>query len=175
MKKIKLFSPVTLLLFIGLSAFAQQKPIGVFDGQVDVGANTKPGSGTYLPETQQYVVSGAGYNIWFDHDEFHYVYKRMKGDFILYCRAGFVGWKGVEDHRKVGWMVRKSLDGNSPQVNAVEHGDGLTSLQFRRTAGATTEEIKSKLDHADVIQLEKKEIPIRCGWPNSVSLLLPNL
>jgi TolB protein len=142
-----------LLLFS--TAFAQQ-PLGIFDGQQDIGSHTKPGSGTYIPQTQQYVVSGSGYNIWFDHDEFHFVYKKMKGDFILYTRAEFVGWNGVEDHRKVGWMVRKSLDGNSAQVNAVEHGDGLTSLQFRRTAGATTGEIKSKINHANIIQLERK-------------------
>jgi WD40 repeat protein len=139
-----------------LTALAQGTPIGIFDGQLDIGVNTKPGSGAYLPQTQQYVISGAGYNIWFDHDEFHYVYKKIKGDFILYARAEFVGWNGVEDHRKVGWMVRKSLDGNSAQINAVEHGDGLTSLQFRRTAGATTEEIKSKITHANIIQLERK-------------------
>jgi len=142
--------------FFSLSALAQQKSVGIFDGQLDVGANTKPGSGTYLPQSQQYVISGAGYNIWFDHDEFHYVYKKIKGDFILYTRAEFVGWNGVEQHRKVGWMVRKSLEGNSAQINAVEHGDGLTSLQFRRTAGATTEEIKSKITHANIIQLERK-------------------
>ena len=142
--------------FFSLCALAQQKSVGIFDGQLDVGANTKPGSGTYLPQSQQYVISGAGYNIWFDHDEFHYVYKKIKGDFILYTRAEFVGWNGVEQHRKVGWMVRKSLEGNSAQINAVEHGDGLTSLQFRRTAGATTEEIKSKITHANIIQLERK-------------------
>ncbi|HMG10978.1 MAG TPA: hypothetical protein VK609_20840, partial [Mucilaginibacter sp.] len=56
--------------FFSLSALAQQKSVGIFDGQLDVGANTKPGSGTYLPQSQQYVISGAGYNIWFDHDEF---------------------------------------------------------------------------------------------------------
>jgi WD40 repeat protein len=139
-----------------LTALAQRSPIGIFDGQLDIGVNTKPGSGAYLPQTQQYVISGAGYNIWFDHDEFHYVYKKIKGDFIVYARAEFVGWNGVEDHRKVGWMVRKSLEGNSAQINAVEHGDGLTSLQFRRTAGATTEEIKSKITHANIIQLERK-------------------
>jgi Tol biopolymer transport system component len=158
MRKIKPTN-VILAFLMALASFpslAQQKAIGIFDGQVDVGANTKPGSGTYLPQTEQYVISGAGYNIWFDHDEFHYVYKKMKGDFILYTRAEFVGWNGVEDHRKVGWMVRKSLDGNSAQVNAVEHGDGLTSLQFRRTTGATTEEIKSKINHANIIQLERK-------------------
>ncbi len=115
----------------------------------------KPGFATYIPSTQQYVIGGAGYNIWLDHDEFHFAWKKMKGDFILYTRAEFVGWKGVEEHRKVGWMVRKTLDGNSPHINAVEHGDGLTSLQFRRTAGAKTEEIKSKITKADVIQLER--------------------
>ncbi|MDF2430748.1 MAG: TolB protein [Mucilaginibacter sp.] len=155
MRKIKLFTTL-LMVSLSLSALAQQKSIGLFDGQVDVGKSTKPGAGTYLPQTQQYIISGAGYNVWFDHDEFHYVFKRIKGDFILYTRAEFVGWNGVEQHRKVGWMVRKSLDGNSAQVNAVEHGDGRTSLQFRRTTGATTEELTSKLTHANIIQLERK-------------------
>ena len=79
----------------------------------------------------------------------------MKGDFILYARAEFLGtW--VNYHRKVGWMIRKSLDGNSAHVNAVEHGDGLTSLQFRRTAGAQTEEHKLKMTHANILQIERK-------------------
>src|SRR4051812_26684918 len=146
---------LSLFFILSFSAFSQQN-IGVFDNHADIGSNVKAGSAIYIPQTDQYVVSGAGYNIWFDHDEFHYVYKKIKGDFILYARAEFVGWNGVEDHRKVGWMVRKSLDGNSVQINAVEHGDGLTSLQFRRTAGATTEEIKSKITHANIIQLERK-------------------
>ncbi|MDB5145341.1 MAG: Periplasmic component of the Tol biopolymer transport system-like protein [Mucilaginibacter sp.] len=158
MRKIKFAIAVLpfLILLTGFSATAQERSIGVFDRQVDIGKNPKPGSGVYIPAMQQYVISGSGYNIWFDHDEFHYVYKKMKGDFILYTRAEFVGWNGVENHRKVGWMVRKSLDGNSAQINAVEHGDGLTSLQFRKTAGATTEEIKSKINHANIIQLERK-------------------
>ncbi len=146
------FSIALALLFTS-SAIAQQ--VGIFDGQGDIGTNVKPGFATYIPETQQYVVGGAGANIWADHDEFHFVWKKMKGNFILYARAEFVGWNGVEEHRKVGWMVRKSLDGNSAQVNAVEHGDGLTSLQFRRTAGAQTEEKKSALTHANIIQLER--------------------
>lgn len=79
----------------------------------------------------------------------------MKGDFILYTRAEFLGnW--VNYHRKVGWMVRKTLDGKSPHVNAVVHGDGLTSLQYRKTYGAQTEEIRSKLTKANIIELERK-------------------
>ena len=148
-----LFTPI--LALICFSAFSQQK-IGIFDGQSDIGEKVKPGSGIYIPQNNQYIISGSGYNIWFDHDEFHYVYKKIKGDFLLYTRAELVGWQGVDPHRKVGWMVRKSLDGKSAQINAVVHGDGLTSLQYRKTAGATTEEIKSKTDHANIIQLERK-------------------
>ncbi|MDQ6845738.1 MAG: biopolymer transporter TolR, partial [Bacteroidota bacterium] len=143
-----------ILCMTGFAGTAQQK-VGIFDGHGDIGTNVKPGSATFIPQTGQYVISGAGYNIWADHDEFQFVWKKMKGDFILYTKAEFLGtW--VNYHRKVGWMVRKTLDGNSPHVNAVVHGDGLTSLQFRRTAGAQTEELKSKLTKANVIQLERK-------------------
>ena len=127
MKKNHLLRTAFVLLAVATNyfVFSQQNPIGLFDGHGDVGTGVKPGSVTYIPQTRQYVVSGAGYNIWGDHDEFHFLWKRMKGDFILYTRAEFVG-KGVELHRKVGWMVRKTLYGNSPHINAVEHGDGLT-------------------------------------------------
>jgi len=140
---------------LSLPSFSQNQPVGLFDGHTDVGTNVKTGSATFIAATNQYVISGAGYNVWFDHDEFQYVWKKMKGDFVVYTRAEFLGtW--VNYHRKVGWMVRKSLDGNSAQVNAVEHGDGLTSLQFRRTTGAQTEEHRLKLTHANMIQLERK-------------------
>src|SRR5450432_601965 len=156
MKKI---SSRSLLLFFVLSLISfpvsSQQKVGIFDGHGDIGTNVKPGAATYISETGQYVISGSGYNIWGDHDEFQFVWKKMKGDFILYARAEFLGnW--VDYHRKVGWMVRKTLDGNSPHVNAVEHGDGLTSLQFRRTAGAQTEEHKLKMTHANILQLERK-------------------
>jgi TolB protein len=146
---------IFLSLFVTLTGTAQEK-LGIFDEHSDVGENVKPGSAVYIPSTDQYVISGAGYNVWFDHDEFHFAWKKMKGDFILHTRAEFVGAKGVEEHRKVGWMVRKSLDGKAPHVNAVVHGDGLTSLQFRRTEAAQTEEVKSKTTHANIIELERK-------------------
>ncbi len=153
MKKIK--SLFTLGILSLLSLVASSQKIGIFDGHNDIGTNVKTGSATFIPQTEQYVISGAGYNIWGDHDEFQFVWKKMKGDFILYTKAEFLGgW--VNYHRKVGWMVRKTLEGNSAHVNAVVHGDGLTSLQFRRTAGAQTEEIKSILTKANIIQLERK-------------------
>lgn len=147
------------LLFILLASipvFSQKNQLGIFEGHGDVGENVKAGSAVFIPGTEQYVISGAGYNIWADHDEFHFVWKKMKGDFILHSRAELVGAAGVDPHRKVGWMVRKDLTGTSPHVNAVVHGDGLTSLQFRRTAKGETEEKKATITHANIVELERK-------------------
>lgn len=143
-----------LASFSVILSYSQNNP-GIFDADTDVGNVQKHGSVTYDPASQEYTVEGAGTNMWFGHDEFHFVYKKMKGDFIVRTTAAFIG-KGVEQHRKWGWMVRTSLDSSSPHINGVVHGDGLTSLQFRRTTGANTEEIKMPITGADVIQLERK-------------------
>jgi len=97
---------------------AQTSPPGIFDGQNDIGKVKHAGSGSYDSKSQQYNVSGSGTNVWAAHDEFHFVWKKMKGDFILRTNAAFIG-KGVEEHRKIGWMVRSSLDTNSKHVSAV--------------------------------------------------------
>src|ERR1700761_3742353 len=141
-------------VFFNQNSFAQAGSKGIFDNDSDVGNIKLPGKVVYDAANQQYTITGSGANIWFSHDAFHYVWKKMKGDFILTTHAAFLS-KGVEMHRKMGWMVRTSLDSTSKHINAVVHGDGLTSLQFRRAVGNNTEEIKSKITGADIIQLER--------------------
>ncbi len=157
--KDRVFSVVGLLalltLIIPSISSSQTKSLGQFDRQDDIGKVNKPGSAIYDPEKQEYTITGAGANMWADHDESHFLWKRIKGDFILTTRAHFIG-EGVEAHRKIGWMVRSSLDPDSMHANAAVHGDGLTSLQFRRGKGEQTEEMKSSVKGADVIQLERK-------------------
>ncbi len=146
------------LCFALLSIFSpgfSQSRIGQFDGQADIGKVKMRGQASYDSRTQQYLLQGSGENIWGDHDEFHFLYKKLKGDFILRARVAFIG-KGVEAHRKIGWMIRTALDTTSPHVSAAVHGSGLISLQFRRTKGANTEEKQSAVNAADIIQLEKK-------------------
>src|SRR6202171_4473517 len=136
-----------------------QNPVGTFDAQTDVGKVRSSGSASYDSQLQAYAVTGSGQNMWGDHDDFHFVWKRMTGNFILSTRARFVG-AGVEAHRKIGWTIRPSLETNGAHVTAALHGDGLTSLQFRRAAGGTTEEAKSRdsLPGGDaVIQLERRD------------------
>ena len=130
----KPFLLVTFLFFL-TSAFAQNKQAGIFEAFSDVGNPKNTGSTTYDNATQTYTLSGAGYNIWFGRDEFHYLYTRIKGDFILTANFEFIG-TGTDAHRKIGWMVRSSLDENAQHISAVAHGDGLTVLQWRELNGA---------------------------------------
>jgi Tol biopolymer transport system component len=121
----------------------------------DVGRVLRAGSTTYDPATGVYLLAGSGANVWAEKDAFHFASRRMKGDFILTARGGLVG-TGVDPHRKFGWMARSALDSSASHVSVAVHGDGLTSLQFRRTAGAATEELKAPITGADVIQLERR-------------------
>jgi hypothetical protein len=151
-----LFFFVCAAIMFYQKASAQDSSTGIFDGQNDIGKVKHAGNDTYDSKTQAYQISGSGTNVWAMHDEFHFVWKKMTGDFILRTNAAFIG-KGVEEHRKVGWMVRSSLDTGSKHISAVMHGSGLTSLQFRRTTGGVTEEKKFDLTATDeVIQLERK-------------------
>ena len=148
----------TIVLQVALStpsACIAGDKVGLFDSQSAVGHPKMAGIAKYNPAKEEYRVAGAGKNMWLDRDECHFVWKKMTGNFVLRTRANLEG-KGVELHRKLGWMVRSSLDANSPHVNATVHGDGLTSLQCRRTVGGQTEGLKSELTNADVIQLERK-------------------
>ena len=129
--------------------------LGLFEQQTDVGALSQPGSCSYNADQQVYTIEGSGANIWGERDAFHYVWKRLTGNFVVSARAQFAG-TGVDPHRKLGWMVRASLDPSSANLNAAVHGDGLTSLQFRRAAGAPTEEVRLAITGPDVVQLERK-------------------
>jgi TolB protein len=133
----------------------KQEAIGVFDGHNDVGSLSRPGTVVYDDERQRYTISASGANMWADRDDFHFAWKRMSGNFILTARAEFLG-EGVDPHRKLGWIVRSGMETSSPHVSAAVHGDGLVSLQFRRTVGGQTEEVRSPLTGADVIQLERR-------------------
>lgn len=142
----------TLVLF-ATKSFSQQ--VGVFSNHTDVGKILHPGNAKYDASSDTYLLSGSGANIWFTHDDFQYVWKKMKGDFILQARGKLIG-KGAEEHRKFGWMVRTNLDSTSAMVAATVHGSGLTSLQYRKVAKTNVEEKQFTVSGPDVIQLERK-------------------
>src|SRR5215470_13905733 len=121
------------------SATSFSQPLGVFDGNSDVGAVLHNGSAKYAAAADRYEVSGSGGNIWFTHDEFQFVWKKMKGDFILQARGTLIG-AGTEPHRKFGCMIRATLDSTSAMVCAALHGNGLASLQYRKAPKTNVEQ-----------------------------------
>ena len=130
----KFLTTLVLFCFYQL-CHSQNTRIGIFDKSADVGKPKNAGSSRYDEATQTYYLKGAGYNIWFNRDEFQYLYKKINGDFILTANIAFTGGKG-NAHRKIGWMIRESLDEGAASYNAAVHGDGLTVLQWRPLRGA---------------------------------------
>src|SRR3990172_6629369 len=107
---------VCLVLFftsVPLRIAFPQQDLGQFEGRADIGPVKHAGTVAYDPAAGRYVVTGSGTNMWGGSDEFHFVWKRLRGDFILTARARLVG-EGTDPHRKLGWIARKSLHHHSP-------------------------------------------------------------
>lgn len=149
--------PAYLLLFMFQVGYTQS-PVGIFENHQDIGKPKNAGSVIYNSETQDYNLTGSGYNIWFGRDEFQYAFSKVTGDFIATANFQFVG-KGTDPHRKIGWMVRASADEDASHVSAVVHGDGLTVLQRRLLRGAhmrdPEDEIRFSKKHVQIIQVER--------------------
>ena len=100
-----------LQLTILMSLSAQQK-IGLFEQRTDVGDPAIKGSVVYNPETQEYKMEGSGRNMWADNDQFNFLWKKIKGDFIITATVRFIG-TGVNEHRKIGIIATNNLTANS--------------------------------------------------------------
>jgi hypothetical protein len=109
-------------------------PIGIFDGQTDVGSAILPGNASYDSATKQYTIQSAGYNVWYQRDEFQYLWKKLSGDISLAGTVSFPEAKGFGD-RKVVFIIRKDLDDDSIEVMTARHGAGLIHLAQRITKG----------------------------------------
>ena len=116
-------------------------PIGVFQGQSDIGAAVVPGSARYDAGTRQYTIHSAGYNIWYSRDEFRYVWKKMSGDVSLAADATFPDPAGYGD-RKAVLVIRQSLDDDSKEAMIGEHGVGMIHLAQRTETGASMKDMQ---------------------------------
>jgi hypothetical protein len=105
-------------------------PIGIFEGQSDIGAALVPGSASFDAATRQYTINSAGYNVWYTRDEFRYLWRRMSGDVSLAADISFPDPKGYGD-RKVVLMIRQSLDDDAKVAMVALHGAGMVHLAWR--------------------------------------------
>ncbi|WP_018617234.1 hypothetical protein [Segetibacter koreensis] len=130
-------------------------PIGIFEGQSDVGAALVPGSSSYNPATKQYTINSAGYNIWYTRDEFRYLWKKMSGDVSLAADVTFPDTTGYAD-RKAVVIIRQSLDDDSKEAMVALHGAGLMHLAWRPEKNQSLKEMRINEKAARRIGIEKR-------------------
>jgi TolB protein len=146
---------VLLVVFQTTILFGQQlEPVGIFDHHQDVGEPKLKGSVVYDKENQTYTLSGAGKNMWATADQFHFAWKKIKGDFMIRATLKFIG-NGTDPHRKIGIIARDNLTTNSKYADACVHGDVLTSLQYRPKNGDSTYQVEVSTYHPTEIELER--------------------
>lgn len=112
------------------STRTQMGPIGVFEGQSDVGGAVAEGSSNYNAATKKYTITSAGYNVWYNRDEFRYLWKKMSGDVSLAADISFPDPKGFGD-RKILLVIRQSLNDDSKEAIVALHGGGMVHLAQR--------------------------------------------
>ncbi len=149
-----ILSVLSALLFAS-SAFCQPASLGLFDGSSDVGAVLHRGTAEYDSARHAYTVTGSGENIWAPPDAFHFVWKKVRGDFALTADVDILTKDG-NPHRKAVLMIRQSLDADSVYADIALHGEGLSSLQFRDEKGAPTHEVQSYIRAPKRLRLVKR-------------------
>src|SRR6516165_5667094 len=123
---------------------AQTSNVGIFADHGGVGQTPPGGNVMYDPAKGEYRITGVGSNIWYDTDAFYFVWKQVSGDLSLSADVQWVGTSSVA-HRKAV-LIRQSLDPGAAYADAVSHGDGLTSLQFRGAANEHTYQVFTQIE-----------------------------
>jgi hypothetical protein len=128
--------------------------LGLFTDHGDVGTSSRPGTAAFDPVRGAYTIGSSGANMWFKADAMHYVWRRATGDLSIAADISFEG-TSAQGHRKACLVIRQDLSPGSAYVDVAQHGDGLTSLQFRQERDGVTAEIQSNVPAPKRVRLDK--------------------
>jgi hypothetical protein len=137
------------------STRTENKRIGIFSGQSDVGAALVSGSSGYNKAKKQYSITSAGYNIWYTRDEFRYLWKKVSGDISLAADISFPDKEGYFD-RKAVLIIRQSLEDDSKEAMVALHGGGLMHLAYRMEKGQSLKAMRVDKKGALRLGIEKR-------------------
>jgi hypothetical protein len=120
------------------------EPLGIFEGQSDVGSALVSGSASFDAVADAYTINSAGYNVWYTRDEFRYLWKKMSGDVSLAADISFPDPSGYGD-RKAVLVIRQDLDDDSKGALVALHGLGMIQLAQRPTKGARVNDLEFRV------------------------------
>ncbi len=147
---------LSIVMALGVTvAWPQTSSLGIFTNEGSVGQTPPGGKAQYDAAKGEYRITGGGANMWGAADAFYFVWKKVSGDVSLSADIQWVGTSAAE-HRKAVLIVRQSLDPGSPYADAVSHGNGLTSLQFRGAPNEQTYQIVAAEDGPSRLRIVKK-------------------
>jgi hypothetical protein len=121
-----------------------ETPIGIFQGQSDIGSAVVPGSSSYNATNRQYTIQSAGYNVWYTRDEFRYLWKKMSGDVSLAADISFPDPNGYGD-RKAVLVIRQDLEDDSKEAIVALHGAGMIHLAQRPEKDARVKDMEYRI------------------------------
>lgn len=165
---------IALAASLSAQTFAQEGTgsLGLFESRGDVGAPQKAGSARFDAAQMTYTVTGGGANMWSTNDALHFVWRKVSGDLTLAADIVIQG-QGGDPHRKAALLIRQDLDKDSAYADAVVHGDGLTSIQYRDAKGALTREVQANISGPRRIRLEKRGNYVSMSIANAGEELRP--
>jgi len=145
----------TIVLALAAAGKPQGQNLGIFTNQGSVGQTPPGGRAIYDAGRGEYRVTGGGANIWYESDTFYFVWKQASGDMSVTADVQWVGSSSVE-HRKAVLMIRQSLDPGAAYADAVSHGNGLTSLQFRGAGNEHTYQVFTQVEGTVRLRLTRE-------------------
>jgi TolB protein len=145
---------ISLVFMVSIVISTSLGNIPTFEGTTNIGKVAIPGSVQMDSSGGAIRMTGSGENIWGTNDAFYFMWNKIEGDAT--CSVD-VGWEGAgkHPHRKSGWMFRGGLEANDPYVDAVVHGDGLISMQYRESKGEVTKEVQSPIRGVKRVRIER--------------------
>ncbi len=135
-----------------LTAAAASGQFGHFTSSAGIGAPARPGSVSFSRQSGEYRISASGAGIRAARDSFHFASRPVTGDVAM---TASIRWATPGGHplKQAGLMLRASNDPAAPHASVMVHADGLVALQFRRSSGGPTEQVRSALQGAARIRL----------------------
>ena len=147
---------LAIVMAFGIAlALPQTNSLGIFTNEGGVGQTPAGCKAEYDASKGEYRITGGGANMWGAADAFYFVWKKVSGDVTLTADIQWVGTSAAE-HRKTVLMLRQSLDTGSAYADAVSHGNGLTSLQFRGAPNEQTYQVVAAEDGPSRLRIVKK-------------------
>jgi len=104
----------------------------------DVGSPSATGSAYFDATTDTWILTADGNDIWGNSDNFHYVYKYLKGDGQITSQVKSITGPGTNGWAKAGVMIREDLSGESKHAMMVMTPDFGAAFQWRSITGGVT-------------------------------------